>query len=238
MTIGGPATLQHVKVLQDMKRRDFLTQAAWAGVLASTVQRSHAQAGPFVEGRHYVRLTARQPVLAPAGKIEVVEFFWYGCPHCYKFEGSIDAWIKTLPFDVQFRRVPVAFRPLQQLHQRLYFALETMGQLESMHRRVFAAMHVDNLLLDTEALIADFVSKNGLNKAKFLEVFNRFSLEAKANQARQLSEGYKIDGVPALGIHGRFYTSPSQVAGDGASASHARALQLTDQLVAQVRSNR
>ena len=223
-----------------MKRRDFLAQAAGAGLLASSVTQSQAQGGGFVEGRHYVRLATPQPVLAPAGKIEVVEFFWYGCPHCNAFEPSLEAWTKTLPADVMFRRMPVAFRSQHEVHQRLYFTLEAMGLLETMHRRVFAAMHVDHLTLDRADAIADFVAKNGADRAKFLEVFDSFSVQSKARQARQLSEGYKIDGVPALGIHGRFYTSPSLVGGEGVpvAQAHTMALRLTDQLVAQVRARR
>lgn len=222
-----------------MKRRDFLAQAAGAAALSVPVALAHAQGG-FVEGRHYVRLGTPQPVLAPAGKIEVVEFFWYGCPHCNAFEPSLEAWARTLPADVMFRRMPVAFRSQHEVHQRLYFALEAMGQLENIHRRVFAAIHVDRQTLDRPEAIADFVAKNGVDRTKFLEVFDSFSVQSKARQARQLTEGYKIDGVPALGIHGRFYTSPSLVGGDGApvSQAHTMALRLTDQLIAQVRSSR
>jgi thiol:disulfide interchange protein DsbA len=222
-----------------MKRRDFLAQAAGAAALSVPVAQAHAQGG-FVEGRHYVRLGTPQPVLAPAGKIEVVEFFWYGCPHCNAFEPSLEAWARTLPPDVMFRRMPVAFRSQHEVHQRLYFALEAMGQLENIHRRVFAAIHVDRQTLDRPEAIADFMAKNGVDRTKFLEVFDSFSVQSKARQARQLTEGYKIDGVPALGIHGRFYTSPSLVGGDGApvSQAHTMALRLTDQLIAQVRSSR
>ena len=223
-----------------MKRRDFLAQAAGAGLLASPVAQSHAQGGGFVEGRHYVRLATPQPVLAPAGKIEVVEFFWYGCPHCNAFEPSLEAWTKTLPADVMFRRMPVAFQSQYEVHQRLYFTLEAMGLLDTMHRRVFAAIHVDHLQLNRADVIADFVAKNGVDRAKFLEIFDSFSVQSKARQARQLSEGYKIDGVPALGIHGRFYTSPSLAGGEGVpvAQAHAMALRLTEQLVAQVRAHR
>jgi thiol:disulfide interchange protein DsbA len=222
-----------------MNRRDFLAQAAGAAALAAPLSQSQAQGG-FVEGRHYVRLGTPQPVLAPAGKIEVVEFFWYGCPHCNAFEPALEAWVKALPADVMFRRMPVAFRSQHEVHQRLYFALEAMGQLQNVHRRVFAAIHVERLTLDKPEAIADFVAKNGVDRAKFMEVFDSFSVQSKARQARQLTEGYKIDGVPALGIHGRFYTSPSLVGGDGApvAQAHTMALRLTDQLIAQVRTQR
>lgn len=214
-----------------MKRREFTARllAATAGTAAiSQATLSQAQGAP-VEGSQYVRLSQPLPA-ATGGKIEVIEFFWYGCPHCNDFEPMLDAWSKKLPADVLFRRVPVAFRdePFGS-HQRIYYTLEAMGQVEAMHRKVFYAIHVDRLRLDKPAEISAFMAKNGLDGAKFLDIFNSFSVQTKARQARQLSESYKIDGVPALGIQGRFYTSGSL------AGSNDKALQVTDFLIQQVR---
>jgi protein dithiol oxidoreductase (disulfide-forming) len=219
-----------------MNRREFVGSAAALVASAGAASIAHAQQSRFVEGQHYVRLS--QPVAVSAGgKIEVVEFFWYGCPHCFAFEPALEAWIKKLPADVAFRRAPVGFSPRHQLHQRLYFALEAMGQLPTMHQRVFNAMHVERLPLDKPDAIADFMAKNGQDRAKFLEVLNSFSVQSKARQASQLTEGYKIDGVPALGINGRYYTSPSLAGGDGMAVGqlHALALSITDELIARAR---
>ncbi|HNK20318.1 MAG TPA: thiol:disulfide interchange protein DsbA/DsbL [Piscinibacter sp.] len=195
-----------------MQRREFSTALVGAGALALGLPAA-AQGGP-VEGTHYVRLGQPLPVTAPAGKVEVVEFFWYGCPHCNAFEPALEAWVKKLPEFVAFRRVPVQFREEPfGTHQRIYFALETMGQLEAMHRKVFAAIHNDRLKLDKPAEIQAFMSKNGLDGARFIEVMNSFGVQTKARQAKQLAEAYKIDGVPALGIQGRFYTSGSLAGG-------------------------
>jgi len=214
-----------------MKRRHFnarllATSAATLG-LASVVP-SHAQGTP-VEGKNYVKLS--QPVaVTGGGKIEVVEFFWYGCPHCNDFEPMLESWAKKLPADVLFRRVPVAFRDEPfGAHQRIYYALETMGLVEAMHRKVFYAIHNDRMKLDKPADIAAFMGKNGVDSAKFLDVFNSFAVQTKARQAKQLSESYKIDGVPALGVHGRFYTSGSL------AGSPDRALVVADFLVQQIR---
>ncbi len=213
-----------------MKRRDFLTQAAGAGVLASSVTHSHAQGGGFVEGRHYVRLATPQPVLAPAGKIEVVEFFWYGCPHCNDFEPVLEPWVKKLPGDVAFRRAPVAFRDEPfGAHQRIYYALEAMGQVDAMHRKVFYAIHNDRARLDKPADIAAFMAKNGIDAAKFTDAYNSFSVQTKCRQAKALSEAYRIDGVPAIGIHGRYYTSPSL------AGTPEQALKVTDLLIDRAR---
>ena len=214
-----------------MKRREFTAKllVATAGTAAiGQAALSQAQGTP-AEGKQYVRLS--QPLPSAAGaKIEVVEFFWYGCPHCSEFEPMLDAWAKKLPADVSFRRVPVAFRdePFGS-HQRIFYALEAMGQVDALHRKVFYAIHNDRAKLDKPADIAAFMAKNGLDSAKFLDVFNSFSVQTKARQAKQLSESYKIDGVPAMGIHGRYYTSGSL------AGSNDRALAVADFLIQRTR---
>ena len=215
-----------------MKRRDFsasLLGASFTSAALLAPTSSDAQGGP-TEGTHYVRLS--QPMPAPShGKLEVVEFFWYGCPHCNEFEPALEAWTKTLPADVVFRRAPVAFRPEPHgTHQRLYFAIEAMGLVPTLHRKVFYAIHNERQMLDKPADIAAWVTKNGVDGAKFLDVFNSFSVQTKARQAHQLSEGYKIDGVPALGVQGRFYTSGSM------AGSNDRSLAVVDHLLKRLRS--
>lgn len=215
-----------------MNRRDFTTLAAGATLAGLfpglLLGEAHAQGAP-VDGRDYVRLSQRQPTQDPK-KIEVVEFFWYGCPHCYAFEPMLEAWVKKLPPDVNFRRMPVAFREVPfVLHQKLYFALEAMGLVDQLHRKVFAAMHVERNPLNTPEAIGDWVAKNGVDKDKFLEAMNSFGVQGKAKQAAALSAGYKIDGTPALGIDGRYYTSGSL------TGSNERALQVTEYLMAQSR---
>ena len=216
-----------------MNRREFTTLSAGA-VIGATIGglwlpgTAWAQGGP-VEGKDYVKLPQRQPTQDPK-KIEVVEFFWYGCPHCYTFEPVLDVWQKKLPADVTFRRLPVAFREVPfVLHQKLYFALEAMGLVEQLHRKVFSAMHVEHLKLDTPEAVGDFVAKNGVDRVKFLDTMNSFSVQAKARQAAALSAGYKIDGTPAIGINGSYYTSGSLAGGND------RALAVTEYLMAQVR---
>ena len=214
-----------------MKRREFSTHlmAGAVGVAAlSAGGVAHAQS-EFVEGTHYVKLS--QPGAAPAdGKIEVVEFFWYGCPHCYAFEPALDAWQKKLPADVAFRRIPVAFREEPFVaHQRLFFALDALGLVDTMHRKVFSAIHLDRMRLDKLPEILAFVTKNGVDGAKFSEAFNSFSVQTKIRQAKQLAEVYRIDGVPTLGIQARFYTSGSL------AGSADRTLAVADYLIQRSR---
>ena len=207
-----------------MNRRDLVICAAGV-TLAGLGLPLQAQGGPPVEGRDYLRVA--HPVPAPEGKVDVVEFFGYWCPHCNAFEPLLEAWAKKLPAHVNFRRVPVAFNAAHEPMQRLYFALESLGLLESLHRKVFAALHVQHLRLDKEADIVDWVKTNGADATKVLDAMKSFSVATKIRQAKQLAEGYKIDGVPTLGIHGRFMTSPS-IAGTA-----ERALAAADALIAQ-----
>lgn len=215
-----------------MNRREFSIQTLGAVGLGLTVAGlpSLAKAQAPVEGTHYVKLAQAAPTSSPAGKIEVVEFFWYGCPHCNHFEPYLAAWVAKLPADVAFRRIPVAFRENPfGVHQRLYFAIEALGLVGSLHPKVFRALHDEGLRLDKPELVADWVAKQGVDKDKFMAAFNSFGVQTKARQARTLTDAYKIDGVPALGIGGRFYTSVSL------NGTPENALATTDALIAKLR---
>jgi protein dithiol oxidoreductase (disulfide-forming) len=216
-----------------MKRRELLQlplAALPAAPLALVPAAAQAQGG-FIEGTHFVRLGTPATVSLPPGKkIEVVEFFWYGCPHCNSFEPLLEAWLKRLPADVAFRQVHVGFTPMHQLHQRLYFALEELGQLGTMHRRVFAAMHIQNKRLLTESEIFEWAAAQGLDKAKFRDAYTGFGVNNKSSRARQLSDAYKIDAVPALGINGRYFTQ------GGLSGSLTRMTEVADFLIQRSRT--
>lgn len=203
-------------------RRDFsLTTVGVALGLSSTAQ---AQGAAPTEGRDFVRLNT--PVAVPAGgKIDVIEFFSYGCPHCYSFEPMLEQWVKRLPPDVAFRRVPASFNPTFEGYAKLFYALEAVGQIEALHKRVFAAIHVQRQRLDKEADIAAFVSANGGDGAKVVEAYKSFGVATKLRQAKQATDAYKIDGVPALGIHGRWFTSGSLANGND------KALAVADHLI-------
>lgn len=211
-----------------MNRRDFSSLLAGAAG-AAFAGAAQAQGAPE-EGKHYVRLQTAAPVTlsGPAKKIEVVEFFWYGCPHCFSFEPTIEAWSKRLPADVQFRQLPFAFiGPLE--HQKLFYALEEIGQREALQKRIFTAIHVENRRINTEADILAFVTANGVDRAKFTEAWKSFGVNTKINRGKQLSNAYKIDGVPAIGIQGRYYTAPSLAGGSD------RAVAVADFLIQRAR---
>lgn len=212
-----------------LNRRDLLTRCPAAAAALATAAGARAQGAP-VEGKDFVRLGTPAPVAAPAGKIEVVEFFSYGCPHCYAFEPLLEPWIKKLPAEAAFRRVPAAFNATWEGLAKIYYALEATGQLDAMHKRVFAAIHVQRQRLDKESDLAAFVKGAGGDEAKFMDAYKSFGVATKLRQGKQLAEAYKIDGVPTLGIHGRFFTSGSL------AGSHERALAVAEQLIQRAKT--
>ena len=216
-----------------MKRRQFTLRAAAA--LAPVVLGSGAalaQAARPREGKEYLVLGKRAPVDAPAGKIEVIEFFWYSCPHCNAFEPALDAWVKKLPNDVSFKRVPVAFRDDFAPQQRLFYTLEALNKVDEYQRKVFQAVHVERQPLNTDEAILAWAAKQGFDMAKFTETYRSFTVASKLRKAVQLQDAYRVEGVPALGIAGMYYT-------DGSLAgSMERALQVTDLLIAEARKSR
>ena len=217
-----------------MKRRQFtsLGTTALAGALLGQMPAALAQPATFKAGTDYIVLSKALPTEATKGKIEVLEFFWYNCPHCNAFEPSLSAWSKKLPKDVELRRVPVRFRETFEAQQRAYYVLEALGKVEELQSKMFAAIHVEKQTLEKQDALVAWAEKNGIPAAKFNELFNSFSVVSKARRAAQLQEQFKVEGVPALGIGGRFYV-------DGSLAgSMERALQITDFLIGEIRKGR
>ena len=218
-----------------MKRRDFsalLASAPLAGAAGSAL----AQGGP-VEGRHYQVINP--PLPTTPGKIEIVEFFWYGCPHCFAFEPAVEEWAKKLPADVVFRKAHVAFRANVKIHQRMFYALEVLGKEAATRQAIFNAMHLQGQTLDDAKAQAKFLSPLGVDPVKYQEAYNSFGVVTKCQQAEKLSEAYRIDGVPTLGVAGRFLTSPAMAGGGQRMAEHElgqKALQITDFLIQRARN--
>jgi thiol:disulfide interchange protein DsbA len=219
-----------------MQRREFsqaaLSAATLAGLSVALPVTTQAQGKPPTEGTDYLLLDKPAPVDAAADKVEVVEFFWYSCPHCNVFEPQFDAWAKKVAKDVSVRRVPVSFRPDFEPQQRLYYVLEALGKVDALHKKVFYAIHVEKQALNTAELVAAWADKQGLNKAKFTELYNSFPVNLKARKATQLQDAFKVDGVPALGIGGRYYTSGSL------AGTMERALTVTDHLIMLARKGK
>ena len=216
-----------------MKRRDFSSQLLGTGLAVSLTAATwstatQAQGPALVEGKDFLRLGT--PLAVPPGKIEVIDFFWYGCPHCFSFEPALEAWAKKLAPDVAFRRLPVMFREEPfGTHARLYYAIEALGLIDSVHRKVFAAIHNEKATLSKPADISAFMTKNGVDGAKVVDTMGSFAVQTKLLKSKQIAEAFKLDGVPALGIQGRFVTSGS-IAG-----TPERALAVADELIQRSR---
>lgn len=215
-----------------MKRRDFSLACGVAAGAAWLPTGASAQAKPPQAGTDYLVVEKPAGVEAPAGKIEVVEFFWYSCSHCNAFEPALEGWIKRAPKDVVVRRVPVAFQDNFVPQQRLFYTLEAMGLLNKLHAKVFAAIHGEKQNLTKADAIVDWVAKQGVDKAKFEEQFNSFSVATKATRGTQLQNAYRVEGVPSLGVAGRFYTDSTL------TKNMDRALQVVEFLAGLVRSGR
>jgi len=191
-----------------MNRREFSLSAstALAATAAGLPLAARAKDGKFQEGIDYLELKKPALTEAPKGQVEVVEFFWYSCPHCNAFEPTLSAWVKALPKDVFFRRVPVAFNASFVPQQKLYYALESMDKVAEMHAKVFRAIHVEHLPLNKDDLIFDWVAKQGLDAAKFKEAYGSFTVANDVRKATQLQGAYNVEGVPSMGVAGRYYT--------------------------------
>ncbi|MFY9513667.1 MAG: thiol:disulfide interchange protein DsbA/DsbL [Rubrivivax sp.] len=211
-----------------MDRRIFFS----AGLGVLTLSPFSVKANSPVEGQHYVDVSPRQPTKDPK-RIEVVEFFAYGCEHCYAFEPTLDAWQRRLPTDVLFRRVPVSFRagPMVR-HQQLYYAIETLGLVDRLHSKVFSAMHLEKKRLVSPEDITAFVARHGVDPAQFLQVIDSPGVAKKVKEADALAEGYKFRGTPSLGIDGLWLTN-GELAG-----SNEQALAVTEHLIALAKRTR
>jgi thiol:disulfide interchange protein DsbA len=162
-----------------------------------------AQAQPTA-GVEYRELSAPQPADA-VGKIEIIEFFWYGCPHCYSFEPLVEPWVKKLPKDTQFRRVPAIFNDEWEQGARAYYALEAIGELQRLHKPLFDAVHTGSRLkVGNEAALTEWLGKQGVDTTKFAAAYRSFSVEGKVKRAKQLTQAYKLEGVPAMAVNGRY----------------------------------
>ena len=156
----------------------------------------------------YYELNPPQPVQTGNGKIEVLEFFWYGCIHCYNLEPKLETWLKALPKDVEFRRVPAVFNERWGHDAAIYYAFEALGLLDKLHRPFFDAIHRDRLRSDRWPELSAWLEKNGVDAKKFESTVKSFGVQSKTKGAVRMTSAYKIDGTPAMAVHGR-YTVPS-----------------------------
>jgi protein dithiol oxidoreductase (disulfide-forming) len=201
---------------------------------------SEAQQQP-VAGRDYQLVKPPQPTEA-GNKVEVLEFFWYGCPHCGHLQPSLNAWLKRKPADVEFKHQPAAFQESWLQLARTYYTVETLGLVDKLHGEIFSAIH-DKRALDPAALardpkaLFDWVASKGVDRKKFMDTYNSFSVQSRTQRTIDLTMRYDIPGTPALVIDGRYLTAPSMTL-KGNSIDYGRFFQVVDQLIAQARQAR
>ncbi len=202
-----------------------------AGLLIIASATTGAWAQGVVEGRQYSRMTPGIPV-ETGKKIEVIEFFSYGCPHCAEFEPYLQDWLKTMPADVAFRRIPVMFQPRWVDLAKVYYTLEAMGEDAKLSPDVFTAIHAKGIALWEPAKFYDWAATKGLDRKKVEDLYNSFTMSGRVNRAKQLAQAYNIQEVPTIIIDGKFITSPAR------AGSHANTPAVMTELVAKSRAER
>ena len=203
---------------------------ALAFLAAAVISLSAFAAEPIFEGHDYTLVKPPRAV-ATGNKVEVLEFFWYRCPHCFQLEPGLTKWLKTLPKDAQIRRVPAVFRPDWLPGAKLYYALEEMRLLGRLHHKVFDAYHMEGLDLDNPEVLRTWLTKQRVDQTKFNVAYN-FGGPGKAKAGQKLATAYGIQGVPAFIVDGKYATSVSQ------AGSEARLFEVLDQLIAKARAER
>jgi thiol:disulfide interchange protein DsbA len=199
-----------------------------ASLIASTAFASPTDPKNGVE---YVTLSAPQPVQSSGKKVEVIEFFMYHCPHCNALEPTLEQWVKKQGDNIVFKRIHMPFTGPNDPEAHLYLTLEAMGKADEMQPKVFKAMHVDRIRLNSDAAILDWATKNGLDRAKFLDAWNSFGVTTKLRRLPQVMNNYKIDGVPTIVVDGKYVTSPAAVNNTVKATNEQQLFQSTLQVV-------
>lgn len=177
-------------------------------LLAAPIVPGAALAQALVEGKQFTRLQMPQPT-ETAGKVEVIEFFWYGCPHCADFEPLLKIWAKKLPADVSFRKVPAVFSPNWAAGARLFYTYEAMGLFDKLNEATFNAMVKQRINLADENTLLEWIAKQGVDRQKFVDMYKSFSVDGKVRKAAEMTQEYGFGGVPVLIVGGKYMPSPN-----------------------------
>ena len=191
----------------------------------------------FTAGKDYLILNPPQPT-DTGNKVEIIEFFWYGCPHCNSLQPALIEWLKNKPADVEFRRVPAvlgqSWIPLTQT----FYTLEALGLTEKFHHDVFSAIHKDKIKLQDPNTLFDWVAKRGVDRKKFMDTYNSFGVRSRVQRAIEMSRSYDVPGTPAIVIDGRYITAPHLGLGRGDTLSYGRYFQIVDYVIGLARKSR
>jgi len=213
--------------------RRFLPLAAALALLFLT----GTAAAQAVAGKDYRLLNPQQPTDS-GKKVEVIEFFWYGCPHCSSLQPSLRAWLKRKPADVEFKRVPAVFQDSWVPLTKAYYTIEAMGLVDKLHHDVFSAIHEQKIRLQDITVLFDWVAKRGVDRQKFIDTYNSFAVQSRAQRSVDMTRNYDISGTPALVVDGRYLTAPSMTLNPDNSINYERFFRVVDELIALARKNR
>jgi len=206
------------------------TVATWLLTLLFIVSVPAAvQAGDFQEGKQYNLLSTPQPT-STGDKIEVVELFWYGCPHCYEMEPDVQAWLERKPDDVELVRMPAMLGQRWELLAKAYYTAELLGILDTFHTAMFEALHKKNMKIDDVAALQAFFAEQGVSQEDFNNTFNSFAVSVRINNAGQMTRRYRITGVPTIIVNGKYSTGARQ------AGSNKAVFEVVDFLVEQERT--
>ena len=164
---------------------------------------THA-ASEITEGINYQLVLPAQPPINNSGKIEVIEMFWYGCPHCHRFQTHIDRWLKSKPDNVEFIRLPVILRENWAIHARAFFAAQALGKLDVIHKPLFEALHNEKRRLNSEKRLMEFFAEHGISNDDFLSAFKSFSVSSKMRRANKYASKYGVQGTPTVVVNGKY----------------------------------
>lgn len=213
----------------------FLRALFVAGLALSLA--APVQAAQITLGKDYVEVKPPQPTDS-AGKIEVLEFFWYGCPHCNNLQPSLEAWVKRKPADVEFKHVPAVFQDSWVPLTRAYYTIEAMGLLDKLHQEMFAALHKQRVNLKDANAIFDWAASKGVDRKKFADTYNSFGVNGRTQRSIELTRKFDIPGTPALVINGKFITAPSMTLKADKSVDYDRFFEVVDALIAEQRKSK
>lgn len=216
---------------------NFITSCLRPAVWLLALAISSVASAQITPGKDYRVINPPQP--ADSGKrIEVLEFFWYGCPHCNALQPSLRIWLKQKPADVDFRRVPAVFDNSWLPLTFAFYTLDAMGAVDKLHYDVFAAIHEQKLRLSDQAVLFEWVAKNGIDKQKFAETYNSFGVKNRGMRSIEMTKNYDIPGTPALTVEGKYLIAPSMHLRADRSVDYDRFFEAVDQVIAMARKER
>jgi thiol:disulfide interchange protein DsbA len=211
----------------------YLRLAAWLFALTLS---AGAAAQP-VAGKDYGVINPPQPTDS-GRKVEVLEFFYYGCPHCSNLQPPLKAWLKRKPADVEFRRVPAIFDDNWLTLTWAYYALDAMGAVDKLHDDVYAAIHEQHVRLADQKVLFDWVARRGLDRQRFIDTFNSFGVKSRGMRSIEMTRNYDIPGTPALTVDGKYRMAPSMILKPDKTLDYERFFQVLDQVIAMARKER